>query len=416
MNKLSMLIIGLLISLIIGYGIYDFYQTHEYKEKTIHTGYRGEARSNPFYASRLFLKRMGIPAETINSVQKLNVLPDTDTVLLITTQRKTLSPERTQELIDWVQAGGHLIAQATRNWKYSGKQKKKSKQAQNDISPDPLQRYMGVRTGSRTPFEDLLDKAENDLIDELLDSAEDKKKTRLLRLKNAPEKLAIESQRFRPILLDDDVKDITEAIKIGNDNFIVRQHIGDGMITLVSDLSFLRNRKIEAADHAEILWYLIHGLRPSLEQPKDVWLIHNDEMPSLFTLLWQHAWTLMLSLLMLFIAWLMMSTRRFGPLIPKAEQNRRSLTEHITSSGNFYWKNNKQQTLIDSARQALVKRLTQVYPGWAQRSQQEQIKLLAEQLSMTPDAVQRLLYAQDIEKADDFTQLIRELERIRKTI
>ncbi len=415
MNKTTTLIIGILISLIIGYGIYDFYQTHEYKEKTIHTGFKGEARTNPFYASRLFLKRMGIPTETINSIQGLGELPDINTVLLISTQRTTLSPERTEKLVDWVRSGGHLIAQATRNWKYNGKADDEDIE-DSDVSPDPLQRFMGVHTGSRTAFDEILSESQSELIDELLDSTITSKKTDSIKLNNADKKLHIKLFRFPRILVDDDVKERTEEIKIGADNFIVRQKVGRGMITLVSDFQFIRNKKIEAADHAEILWYLTHGLQTPINQPARIWLVHNDKMPSLLSLLWKNAWAFILSLLLLFLAWLMMSTRRFGPMIPKPEENRRSLKEHITSSGNFYWKNNKQHKLIESSRQALLQRLAQVHPGWAQRSQEEQIHLLVEQLSMTPEAVQRLLFANDVENANEFTQLIRQLEKIRRDL
>lgn len=110
------------------------------------------------------------------------------------------------------------------------------------------------------------------------------------------------------------------------------------------------------------------------------------------------------------------SIQRFGPIIPKQEENRRSLNEHITSSGNFYWKNGQKQTLVKSARLALTQRLSRIHPGWLQRTNEEQVTLLADQLSMKAETVHRLLYAQNIEQADDFTQLIKQLEEIRKAI
>lgn len=418
MSRFTSIFIVLLVAAVIGFSVYNFYLTHEYKEHTIHTGLRGEARTNPLYASRLFLKRMGIPTETKNSVQGLNGFPDTNTVLLITTKRTTLSPQRTNDLIDWVKSGGHLIASATRDWKYNGADEDGAEEIDDDkkISPDPLQRFMGVYTGSRIRFKDDEDEEEESIIDEFLNKEKDPKKIRKIELQGVDKKLALDNPWYRPIHVREKHKAKTEQIILLHNNYMVRQKVGNGLITLVSDLDFIENSNIEDADHAEILWHLVHGLHKPISQPKNIWLIHNDEMPSLWALLKKHAWTFLLSLLILFIAWLMMSTRRFGPMIPKQEENRRSLMEHITSSGNFYWKYNEKEKLVESSRKALTDRLMRVHPGWAQRSKEEQIKLLAEQVSMTPEAIQKLLYSPNIEHADEFTQLIRQLEKIRKEI
>jgi len=401
--------------LLFAYGAYDLYLNYEYKEKIIHTGYKGEARKNPFYASRLFLKRMGIPTETKNSIQVLSSLPDTDTLILITTKRTTLSPQRTNKLIDWVKSGGHLIAVATSDWKYSGSEKITNEEdseadskededkTEKKASPDPLQRFMGVNLGPRPIFED--------------DDEEDDDKTiPSIKLRGNDKPLKLDDARYRPILVDNKHQDQTEEIELSLNNYIVRQKIGDGLVTLITDMDFITNERIESADHAEILWQLVHGLDKSLNQPSNIWLIHNDKMPPLWDILWRNFWTLIISLSLLLFFWLYKSSQRFGPLIPKQEENRRSLNEHITSSGNFYWKNKQKQLLIDSSRKALMQRLSRIHPGWTQQTKEQQIKLLANQLSMQEELINKLLYAKNIEQADEFTQLIQQLEKIRKNI
>lgn len=413
MSKLTTTLISLLILLLLAYGAYDVYLNYEYKDETIHTGLKGEARKNDFYASRLFLKRMGIPTETQTSVQGLNNLPNTDTVIVITTPRTTLSPERTEKLINWVKSGGHLIALATRNWKYNGKENEddiEEDEESDQVSPDPLQRFMGIRTTSRTHAYYNADTE----IDEEPD--DDDKKVSSIKLKSSDKKLKLDYTRYRPIVVDTKHKEATEEVKLGIHNFIIRQKIGTGMVTLASDLDFFMNDSIEDEDHAEILWQLIHGLHKPLSQPAQIWLIHNDKMPPLWDIIWRKFWALILSLLLLLFFWLTKQSQRFGPMIPKQEENRRSLNEHINSSGYFYWKNDKKQKLIDSSRKALTQRLSRVHPGWEQRTEEEQIKLLSEQLSMKPEAVQRLLHAPNIEQADEFTQLIKQLEEIRTAI
>ncbi len=424
-NRLTVIFVALVMLSVIAYGVYDFFQTHEYKEVVTHTGFKGEARRNPLYASRLFLKRMGISTKTKESIQGLSGFPDTNTVLLIDTNRSTLSNKRTLDLIAWVKSGGHLIAKTTKDWKYSGSEKVNKIKKSKKYSPDPLQRYLGVRTGSRSLFLDP-DEEVADMIDEFLganvdDSEEENAKNyKNINIKGVNKKLAIDVKRFRTILLEKQRKEITEEIELDFETFMIRQKVGKGLVTLLADMSFIENRKIEIADHAEILWNLIHGLHKPLSKPKEVWLIHNDEMPSLWDLLWEKAWTLILSLLLLFGAWLLLSTHRFGPMIPKQQENRRSLNEHISSSGNFYWKYNKKQKLIKSARKALLQRITRIHPGWDQRTTDEQITLLAEQLEIKPEMVQKILFSDvdnpDFEQADTFTQLIRNIEMIRTKI
>lgn len=449
MNKKSIFIIVLLVGLVIGYSVYAFFKTHEKKEITVHTGLLSEARRNPLYASRLFLKRMGIPAESKHSVKNIaGQFPDTDTVMLIVTKRSSFSEDNTEELLDWVRSGGHLIARSVEDWKYAGQKNDESTE-----SRDPLQQALGVSTGTSVSFkydkadasaddenqkteatsdnEDEDEASDADSSDNSIDYEDDSTLEKIanffstsandraehtIQLKGVDKSLKIQTNGFKTLLVDDEHAANTEEIKIDYQTFMIRQKVGSGMVTLISDIRFIKNYHLEKSDHAEIFWHLIHGKHPDLYQPKDVWLIHSSKLPNLFDLLLNYAWTFLLSLLFLFIAWLMFATRRFGPLIPKQEENRRSLKEHITSSGNFYWKNNDKQKLIESSRDALLVRIAQVHPGWNQRNKAEKISLLAKQVSMTPKAIEHLLYAQNIEKADDFTTLIRHIERVRGMI
>jgi hypothetical protein len=161
-------------------------------------------------------------------------------------------------------------------------------------------------------------------------------------------------------------------------------------------------------------------LHKPLTQPKAVWLITNDEMPSLWDILWEKSWAFILSLLMLLGAWLLLNTNRFGPMIPKQQENRRSLNEHISSSGNFYWKHNKKQKLIESSRKALLHRLARTHPGWEQRTKEEQVTLLADQVKMKPETLQKILFSDsnnpNFAHPENFTQLIQDLEKIRNNL
>lgn len=447
MSKPLGITITALFALLLGGAIYVFLETHEKKEKTIHTGLFGEARSNPLYAGRVFLKRMGIPTETKTSVQGFTGYPSTDTVIVINSKRTTLSAYQTQQLINWVKRGGHVIALATNKWRFHRSDKSlesddaesidsiegyqstsiDSRLTDNMYSPDPLQNYMGISTGNKIQYEDLsaADKKQLDQIEEHQeenDSADDSTEHLFkIKLQDAPKALAIQNSWFHPILVDPYYQDKTEIVKLRSSNFIVRQKIENGLVTLVSSLDFIENKQIEKADHAEIFWHLIHGINQPIDQPSKVWLIHSDKMPPLWDLIWRNARMFIISLLVLFIAWLLLATRRFGPAIPKHAEDRRSLTEHISSSGSFYWKHNHKQELLESTRDAINQKLVLSHPNWNHLNEEQQVTLVVKDLELSkaikvdPKDIYRALFSTSIEKPDEFTQTIRTLEIIRST-
>jgi hypothetical protein len=338
---------------------------------------------------------MGIVASTKQSLQGLNSLPNTQSVLLISSRRSTLSKQTLDDLFAWVQAGGHLIARVNQDDRDIYDDDTNGNEEGRVLSSlDPLQALLRVTTDEQVG----IDNASSNLV-----------------LKGAKYPLALRGNRFYPIIsYDATFLKEDETIYIKDEVFILRRHLDKGMITLVADLDFINNRRIREADHAEILWQLMHGLTP----PDEVWLIHNDEVPALWQLMWKHGWALIVTLTLMFVLWLYRAAHRFGPMIPKVSEDRRSLLEHITASGHFYWQHRQKAKLIASSREALQQRLAVVHPSWQQLSDVEKIAQLATRLGRSQQDVQRLLfdpnYAVKKYQSDEFTQLIKQLEQIRK--
>jgi len=393
-RKIAWLLGGLLLFVVALSG-YSFYQRLEIIESVEEIALEGEARRNPLYAARIFLNRMGIVASTKQSLQGLNNLPNTQSVLLISSGRSTLSAQSIDDLYAWVQAGGHLIARV--NHIHDDDRNEDDKE---QSSLDPLQRLLRVTT---------IAIATQQFSTKQLPSS--------LKLKGAKQPLALYSPRFYPIISSDDsfFQD-DETIRLNDAVFILRRPIDKGMITLVADLDFINNRRIREADHAEILWQLVHGLAP----PNEVWLIHNDDMPALWQLMWKQGWALIITLTLMFLLWLYRAAHRFGPTIPKASEDRRSLLEHITASGHFYWQHQQKAKLIASSREALQQRLAVVHPSWQQLSDAEKTAQLATRLERSQQDIQRLLfdpnYAVKKYQSDEFIQLIKQLEQIRTSL
>lgn len=385
-------IVGLILIVGIGGAAYSVYQRLELVESIEKISLEGEAKKNPLYAARIFLNRMGISAKSQQSLQGLKQLPDSKTVLLISSARSTLSRQAVGDLYAWVRSGGHLIVRVNAEYDYGDYLSDEETKA--TASGDQLQLLLKVKAG-----------------DEL--SITDNKPFELV-LKGSQHPLMIEADDFYPIVNQHaSLSSSNENVTLNDAVFLLRRHINHGMITLVADLDFIDNRQIRKADHAEILWQLVHGL----STPNGILLIHNDEMPALWEIMWKHGWALIMTLTLMFVLWLYRVSHRFGPMIPKASEDRRSLLEHIASSGHFYWKHQQKVKLIASTREALQQRLAATQSGWLQLSDAEKIKQLAVRLERPDSEIQQLLfdpsYGLKKNQSDEFTQLVKQLEQIR---
>jgi hypothetical protein len=377
-------------------GGYSLSQRIALIESTQEISLEGEARKNPLYAARIFLNRMGIEASVKHRVQGLNHLPDTDSVLMISAKRSTLSKQIIDALYAWVQSGGHLIVGLTA---YDYNSAIDNEEMESVVSIDPLQYLLNISA------------------DPSVVSIGAKKQVDLA-IKGAayPLKMAGGAWDFHPLMSRNGFLSNDETISIKNEVFILRRQIDKGMITVVSALDFINNRNIRTADHAEILWQLVHGAGV----PAEVWLIHNDKMPALWRLMWAQGWALILTLMVILILWLYRAAHRFGPLMPKASEDRRSVLEHINASGHFYWQHQQKAKLIASTREALNQRLAVTQSAWTQCSDAEKVTQLAQRLDRPENDIQRLLfdvnYGLKKKQTDEFTQLIQQLEQIRRTL
>ena len=306
-----------------------FYNNYELKDIEEYTGFRGEARSNHLFAARVFLKRMGIPAEKKDGLFKL---PSTDSVILIDTERATLPQKTLDELMQWVKRGGHLIIRARTpdfestdaNEDSTNSEGKADKAKKNEVTllpnfkPDFFEKALGIRLFSSVT----------------IDEEELPIKVQLPERKQA---LDLDLDFFYPLQASHKA-DYQQAYK--KKVFWHEERVENGRISLLASLDFLGNSALDKADHAELLWYLVHRQH---EQPQAVWLIHQDDMPPLWQLLWKHAWPFVIAVLLLVPLTIWAYSPRFGPSQPTPPPHRRRILEHIEASGLFMWKRFTQQ-------------------------------------------------------------------------
>ena len=317
------------------------------------TGYKGEARNNPLFAARLFSKRMGIPAERQDGLASF---PETEAVIVLNTERFSLSDAKITELLEWVNQGGHLITRARVDLenKTDAEEKTGSETEDRDI----LQARLGISIGAhQMPNEDELPAS--------------------IKLPNSTETVAVELDFFNGL---ETTASNVRAYSLNGANWLIQQPQGKGLVTMVSTLEMIENPALTNSDHGKFFWYLLQSHDPNYTK---VWLVHQDTLPHLFVLLFRHASPVLIvfGLLLLFTFWSLMP--RFGALIPEPPPERRRILDHIQASGQFLWKKQKNgpEQLCTALQHNILQQAQRHIPGWQFMPATEQYQTLAELLT-----------------------------------
>ncbi len=134
---------------------------------------------------------------------------------------------------------------------------------------------------------------------------------------------------------------------------LVQLSLGDGQVTVLTDLGLWDNQNLLYFDHAWLLAWLT-GNQP-------VWFVHSVAMPPLLQWLWLRAPELGTALLLLVALWLWSRIPRRGPIQPVAEDHNRDYLQHLHASGYFQWRTEQQDTLLTALRQQALARLNRYH-------------------------------------------------------
>lgn len=440
MNRTMLIIVGV-VAVFVGSLVWWFLENYEQYEKEVATSFKDEAAKNPYYAAELFLKKYNMEVESLSSILQLKEMPDPNDILFIPTKRFDIGVDRVTELLEWVRKGGHLIVLA----RYHRK---------GDIEArDDLFYELGVTTEHTFEalpfFEMLMEGVEEQADKEEADNAEVDKEGEVqpetpvteeassesdTENSDDEKKLADKKKKWRRTVLDIHVNEGIEnkqvqfwpskwmvnqelyepswEVKGKNGAHLLEFHIEQGWVTMLSEIDFMTNFHIDKYDHAAFLHTLVH-----LDNSKrKLWIIRSDDSPSLLSILYDQHYPVVMTFIAFVLVWLWYASRRFGPMIAKPELARRSMSEHIVSSGHFQWRNRNRTELLQSVQKALHEQIAQTRPLWVKLSDKELAAKLAKLAVLSEARVYKALTTKSAEKELEFTDIIEVFSIIRKKL
>jgi hypothetical protein len=303
-----------------------FTQNFGFSKERVHVGLSGEARVNPYFAARLLLERLGMRVHQTVEVSRPQALPPGAT-LMLAASRAELDPPTVDALLEWVESGGHLVVGV-----------------EDELERDWLLSVLEVR--AQWPQEDPDDEVRVQPPHEasIEDVALPDGRTFKARLDGGP--VLVDQGEGR--LWRHESQDGTRILALG---------WGDGRVTLFSTLRLFDNRRLGKLDHAELLWGVL-GNSPS----RELFLVRYLDTTSLPKWLWEHAPLALLAAGVFLLLWLWRVVPRFGPLVPGAGVDRRSLLEHIRAVGRFHADQRRQGRLLEVLRADCLELFGRVAP------------------------------------------------------
>ena len=339
---------------------------------------RGEASYNPLYALKTALRSEG---RTVDARQRLRLdahaLAPADTVLLLADPR-TLSHGERDALVDWVGKGGHLIL----------------------ATPPP-----------GTKFEEGV---ELPVLDQLGISVSNDDPV-CFGLQVAKMSHHVEFCHGRPFWFDDEEADNRDGWFEEDSGLygFARVPRGKGSVDVLAELDFLQNDKLNEGPHIALARQL---LQPNWNAGGTFHLIYSANMPPWWKLLFDHGWRVLAAMALALFAWLWMRGERFGPLLPSAPMDRRSLLEHVQASGEHLYRYGKRATLYAAVHAAFLRRLRQRDPYAAALDGPAQIEALARRTGMSALEVEAALRYPRGNDRKDFVIRIARLLQLRRRL
>lgn len=428
---------ALLLILIVAIGVYGFYVLFEPYENLEDLGWDQAALRNPYLAAELFLRRLDVEVQSYDRFDKLNSLPENGTIF-VSNSRHVLSAKRVYALHEWITRGGHLIVAAAApsddetdrllasfaidnravNGNFDPGQHRDHRSAAGFTDAEGAGRPRERRESFPRDRDNHVD-LDNEIAAGQADDGDGvvpgDTHTRLrfdgieaaLTLQFLPTRSlyhpAIGRQRsltgYAPIYWAGD----------GQGIHFMQLEVGQGLLSVLSDGTLWQSDQIDKFDHAFFL-------RMLARDGNGVRLLYGVRVPSLLTLVWRHASSLLIAAALWLVAWLFYRGRRFGPIVQQQTTIRRSMAEHITASANYLWRGGWMTPLLTPVRDDIERHARRAVPNYKQLDPHTQFQCLSMYSGISPGRVEDAMRRAGKQHEDHFVETIQCLQQIRKSL
>ena len=343
----------------------------EYKEVVRETGYKGRARIDPWLAAEKFAERMDWEAMPVISWTP----PEMEDAVWLIPASILSNASFTRRMEEWVHEGGHLILLVEH-----------ADSQTNDWS------------GHDAPLE----------LEEVLYAM--LKRAGILLTETggaAADKISFEGRTFK---IEAESK-TTVAVSGEKPGVFASVESGDGRITVLTDGRIFRNRWIGENDHAA----LFNALLDATEYDGRVGFMRGSGL-SLWALLAEHLWPVLIGLGVLILLWLWKNLTRFGPL--EAESTPpvlRGYEHHLEALGDFQWRIDRAASLLSPLREQVVE-LGQRTSMGAGRRDDDFFQFLADRADLSRDRVSQALAEAAPADPSILTRITADLQQLLKVL
>ena len=285
--------------------------TCDYTEVKREIGYKGKARINPWLAAERFAAHDGGVVRSL----AMWTAPESEDALWFVPASVLTNESFTRRMESWVDDGGHLVLLVEHANSESNDWSESVPEA--ELSPALL---------------GLLDGAGISLV-------EGKKPA-------TASEIVFEGRHFEV----DAKSDTQVSVADGEPGVFASVESGDGRISVLTDGRLFRNRWIGDKEHAALLDALIRVT----EYDGDIAFVRGSGL-SLWGLLSDHLWPVLLGLEVLTVLWLWKNFTRFGPLeAADGRSTLRGYEHHLEALGDFQWRLDRAAALLVPLRAQIV--------------------------------------------------------------
>jgi len=434
----SKLIIIILL-LLVGCAVYGFYYLFERYEEVKDLGWDKKAQRNPYLAAEQFLQKSGIKVTSSNNYDQLSKLPEQGMVF-ISNSSETLTRKRVDEIIEWIEQGGHLIIAAPiydedeedillSRFNVTNEYLDWDDEADYEEDDNTEQKADGPKKLSEQ-LEKMNEDIEKGVYKEKLEKSKKAKEeykipeAEITRLKFTDYEFQVgvhfspASGLSHPSFYDEDEDE--DEDKDGSQKpgywtgseygtHFMQFDVGYGLLSVVSDGTVWRSEDIDKLDHAHLLWLLSTNY-------SEVILLYGANMPSIFYYFWKFGSEAVIMILVWLLVWLLYRSRRFGSIREPVAIGHRSIAEHINASAEYLWRDKKFEQMIEPLRNEVRHRLQLHYPNYVYLNDVQQTQLIHEHSHLDVERIEDAFKKEVSGDESEFTQIIFDLQMIRNTL